>query len=959
MNCEDETRRDLVRAARSTDGQQLYNGLDYVEVTDDQLTLVAYFLGKLPAELSPGGQPALAHLRLEGGQRVQGIRLTGAEAHVNADPERDDYLAITVDQPGDFSTYTLRLVGVEGIDPRYDHADFSFKAGCATDLDCAAEGACPTPALAEPDLNYLAKDYESFRQLILDRLAVIMPDWHAEGGRHAPDLEIALVEVLAYVGDHLSYYQDAVATEAYLNTARQRISVRRHARLVDYRLHEGDNARAWVCVTTDQDLALTPQSGAQAAAGDFYFITAVADTAQITGRAVTENDLRQVPASAYEVFEPLGDTTLPLPLRVSHNEIRFYTWGNRECCLPCGATAATLLDQWVYVDPAAAPAPAGPPPRAPRPAAAAAPPALDPTKLKRALNLAVGDVLILEEVLGPKTGQPADADPSHRYPVRLTSVTRAEDPVVLTTLDVNGQTNMLPTPVVEIEWASADALPDPLCLTAIGPAPDCLYLDPVSVAHGNVVLVDHGRTLQPPEYLGQVPLLTSEAACECEGEPGDVVLTAGRFEPRLSKTPLTFSQALRPAPASQALDQDPRTAVPSINLLSIPGKADGSGPAFTWADLSDATHLAQSLSRASSPLSAALGRGLRLSPHTQRLLTTDAKLGSADYPDMLRQALQTDLAAMLEAWTPRFDLMESGPQDAQFVVEMDNDGVAHLRFGDGELGRRPSPGSAFYATYRVGNGTRGNVGAGAIAQLVSRSTLDGPTLGVRNPLPARGGADPEPLAQAKLYAPAVFRQRLERAIVADDYAQIAKRDFDAALQQAKAELAWTGSWFEAEVALDPRGTESTSAALADLVADHLERYRRLGHDLRVEPARYVPLDVALTVCVEAHYLRGEVEAALLDVFTTGLRANGQPGFFNPDQFTFGGGVYVSRLVAAAQAVPGVESVTVTRLERLFEGPNHEIENGVLPLGPLEVARLDNDPNYPEHGRFALVMQGGR
>ena len=70
-----------------------------------------------------------------------------------------------------------------------------------------------------------------------------MPDWQE---RHVPDLGVTLVELLAYVGDYLSYYQDAVGTEAYLGTARQRISVRRHARLVDYQLHEGCNARAWV-----------------------------------------------------------------------------------------------------------------------------------------------------------------------------------------------------------------------------------------------------------------------------------------------------------------------------------------------------------------------------------------------------------------------------------------------------------------------------------------------------------------------------------------------------------------------------------------------------------------------------------------------------------------------------------------------------------------------------------------
>lgn len=94
-----------------------------------------------------------------------------------------------------------------------------------------------------PLIDYLAKDYESFRQLMLDRLSATLPAWQE---RHATDLGITIVEVLAYVADHLSYYQDSVATEAYLGTARKRISIRRHARLLDYVLHEGCSARTWV-----------------------------------------------------------------------------------------------------------------------------------------------------------------------------------------------------------------------------------------------------------------------------------------------------------------------------------------------------------------------------------------------------------------------------------------------------------------------------------------------------------------------------------------------------------------------------------------------------------------------------------------------------------------------------------------------------------------------------------------
>ena len=63
--------------------------------------------------------------------------------------------------------------------------------------------------------------------------------------------------MLAYVGDHLSYQQDAVATEAYLGTARRRVSVRRHARLVDYAMHDGCNARAWVQVQVNATTLVT------------------------------------------------------------------------------------------------------------------------------------------------------------------------------------------------------------------------------------------------------------------------------------------------------------------------------------------------------------------------------------------------------------------------------------------------------------------------------------------------------------------------------------------------------------------------------------------------------------------------------------------------------------------------------------------------------------------------------
>jgi hypothetical protein len=110
--------------------------------------------------------------------------------------------------------------------------------------ESAKKNEAPIPVQEGLSIDYMAKDYQSFRQLILDRLSQTYPVWKEV---NVADMGMALVELLAYVGDHLSYYQDAVATEAYLGTARKRVSVKRHARLLDYNMLEGHNARAWVC----------------------------------------------------------------------------------------------------------------------------------------------------------------------------------------------------------------------------------------------------------------------------------------------------------------------------------------------------------------------------------------------------------------------------------------------------------------------------------------------------------------------------------------------------------------------------------------------------------------------------------------------------------------------------------------------------------------------------------------
>ncbi|WP_316751145.1 putative baseplate assembly protein [Streptomyces herbicida] len=1036
------TRRAKVRAAQ-------LNGVDAVEVSDDGLLLTVTFLGKAPHGLGP------ENVRIDGGRRITGIAAVDVSVEREEDPELDDRLYVTLDKAGDTSRYRLSLVepdpygrpGTEpfrGFDQRYHSAEFAFGPDCPTPFDCT-DGHEPEPAFpASPVVDYTARDYDTIRKLLLDRLALTTPDWIE---RNPADLGVTLVELLAHTGDQISYQQDAVATEAYLDTARRRVSVRRHVRLIDYAMHDGCNARAYVTVETAADHTLAP--------GTFRF--ASVDVRRLDphdrpepGTVIDENDLGDLDErGSVEVFEPVV-AAAPLELRVAHNAIRLWTWGGEVCALPEGATAATLRDEWV-----------------------------DPETCRdRRLDLEPGDVLVLEEVKGPRTGTPGDADPTHRQAVRLTSVTPGLDRIE-------------DQPVLEVAWAAEDALRFPLCLATRG-GRDCLPVEDVTLARGNAVLVDHGRSglhetvtvppvpavvapCDPPDFgcqdrtEGNAPArlinsLTDKAESGVALAPDDVrelfevvgesatvragigleragqrhvgVPPAGgwgrvvpgtayaqaaalrtllaqsvypgiapRFRPVLGRAPVTQAVPF-PDPATIAAGQAERiAAVPGrvrqrlVELWRSARDRDGLGEeeidelAVIYGlkvleRLELRRHpvraLRELLYRSDQLLGAQLRRieilaararaGTVLDPHIaweiahswgpayaaglhpdEPVLRGSASVALAQDP---RRALPAVRLHDTDAvWEPRHDLLGSAARDRHFVGETEDDGRLALRFGDGRHGARPTPGARLSVHYRLGGGGAGNVGAEAINHLVVEGDCDVLAVTVRNPLPATGGTEPEPVDQVRQSAPLDLRRTRLRAVTAEDYAALASAL--PGVQRAAAELRWTGSVQEAHVAVDALGAGAPTERLLASVAQALESYRRIGHDLVVGPARLVPLDIALTVCARPGHQHGQILAELYRVLGSGRLPGGRLGFFHPDALTFGEPVRLSRLVAVAASIPGVESVQVTRLRRLFEEDRGEREDGVLRLGPLEIATCDNDPDRPENGRLAISLGGDR
>jgi hypothetical protein len=208
------------------------NGIDYVDVAVSQTQLSVHFINAVTVTLT-GDAP----VTITGGEVVRTVTVLPVDAATawSADSEGRPVLALTVAAPGDFSTYQLQIVSSQ-LDLFFAAAQFTFKANCATTLDCAAPAACPCgacqgPAAGQVPVSYLAKDFGSFVQALSEFSALRYPAWVE---RSEADIGVMLMEALAALADEFSYYQDRVAAESTLATATQRLSVLRHARLVDY-----------------------------------------------------------------------------------------------------------------------------------------------------------------------------------------------------------------------------------------------------------------------------------------------------------------------------------------------------------------------------------------------------------------------------------------------------------------------------------------------------------------------------------------------------------------------------------------------------------------------------------------------------------------------------------------------------------------------------------------------------
>lgn len=370
---------------------------------------------------------------------------------------------------GDYSTYVLTTTA-KGIaapgnalpltmDPLLNSQPFKFRPGCFN-LNCAPDWVAPPPPPVEPVIDTLARDYDSFRHVLITAMAKRVPGWATTS---EADLDQVLIDLIAADADEQADFHDRVLAERSIATARKRVSLARHARLMDYHIHQGNQASTWLALNVGGVVDLPSTS-----AGEF---------------GVWNGKRWQDPGAVIFAI-PREGARWRGRCYPSLNELRLYTWRDTVTALATGSIEADLTGTAPLAKVQA---------EALRDLFLGDHPDQGTTHATADVATAV-DHLLIEEVLNPETGAPNGRDPRRRQVVRLVAAgglpPRAEalqDPLTAEWF-------------VRVRWRMEDALTQNFCFIA-----DCggtLVRDAAKFT-ANLVTVTQGRpretTFHPPD----------------------------------------------------------------------------------------------------------------------------------------------------------------------------------------------------------------------------------------------------------------------------------------------------------------------------------------------------------------------------------------------------------------------------------------------------------------------------
>lgn len=351
-------RRDLLCEQRpAPEGAGVnFTGIDFIHIDPNDHTILSVFFVVEPnnsgdadvlaldraVNLAPDPVEFQATITGTEDGSVIGIAMYAWVPVVDASGASRLTLRLVAEEEGDFQIYTLALsdTPADGLASRLDRfcseLAFSFKQGCASPFDCEAGKECPEPGVDDYPVDYLARDFESFRQALLAFAADRYPDWDAAV---PADFGGMMAELFAALGDEFSYIQDRFQREGYLATLSERRSFNQIARLVDYRLDPGQAAGGLMVVRLYEGQAHPPPFGP----------TFVQLPAGLRFWAEQEDS----PAIPFEAGEDLSGMVAGTPTYTVHShwtDLPVYTPDPDVPCLPIGARALFVNSTGLIID---------------------------------------------------------------------------------------------------------------------------------------------------------------------------------------------------------------------------------------------------------------------------------------------------------------------------------------------------------------------------------------------------------------------------------------------------------------------------------------------------------------------------------------------------------------------------------------------------------------------------------
>ena len=277
-----------------------------------------------------------------------------------------------------------------------------------------------------------------------------------------------------------------------------------------------------------------------------------------------------------------------------------------------------------------------------------------------------------------------------------------------------------------------------------------------------------------------------------------------------------------------------------------------------------------------------------------------------------------------EEWAVVDSLIESKSCDKVCEVARDGAGNVSIQFGDNGTGKIPNAGSAITASYRIGGGKAGNVGANTITSIVSPIMYLGSPVSmlVTNPDSASGGSDEETIDNARLEAPRSLRA-LNRAVTPSDFEDMASVYSGVAAAKVVAGR-WRGGnhtpVFPMTLYIVPNGGGQPSQTLLDALMAYFEERKMAGTLLELYGPDYQPVDIAGTVYIYSNFSATVVQR---DV------ENRIAAFFDSDSSEyvgFGEQLNLSDITCVIDNTPGVDHVDFVKVSR-HPVPSYEIWAG--------------------------------